>query len=84
MFARYFVELQLPFERVRDALTRSPEEWLPGIARSDKACAKAPCASMYHVFGTWINWPTCSRTASTTRGGQWPIRLHPHPGKKSR
>jgi hypothetical protein len=33
MFARYFVELQLPFERVRDALTRSPEEWLPGIAR---------------------------------------------------
>ena len=33
MFARYFVELQLPFERVRDAVTRSPEEWLPGIAR---------------------------------------------------
>ena len=36
------------------------------------------------VFGTWISWPTCSRTASTTRGGQWPSRLQPQPGKKSR
>ena len=44
----------------------------------------SPWASMYQVFGTWISWPTCSRTASTTRGGQWPSRLQPQPGKKSR
>ena len=43
-----------------------------------------PWASIYQVFGTWINCPTWSRTASTTHGGQWPRRLQPHPGKKSR
>ena len=51
---------------------------------SESAHAKAPCASVYQVLGTWINCPTCSRTASTTRGGQCPSRLQPQPGKKSR
>ena len=27
----------------------------PPKARSDKACANAPCASIYQVFGTWIS-----------------------------
>ena len=57
---------------------------LPPNDRSESAWAKAPCASMYQVFGTWISVPTCSRTASTSRGGQCPSRLQPQPGKKSR
>jgi hypothetical protein len=32
MFARYFVELPLPADRVVEALTRSPESWMPGLA----------------------------------------------------
>lgn len=32
MFARYFVELPLGADRVVEALTRSPETWLPGLA----------------------------------------------------
>ena len=59
------------------------KHWPPND-RSESAWANAPWASMYQVFGTWISWPTCSRTASTTRGGQWPSRLQPQPGKKSR
>ena len=43
--------------------------WPPND-RSARASASAPWASMYQVFGTWINCPTWSRTASTTRGGQ--------------
>ena len=34
-----------------------------------------PWGSMYQVLGTWISRPTCSRTASTTRGGQWPEQV---------
>ncbi len=32
MFARYFVELPLEADRVEEALTRSPEAWMPGLA----------------------------------------------------
>jgi hypothetical protein len=33
MFARYFVELAMDAERVETALLRSPETWVPGLAR---------------------------------------------------
>jgi hypothetical protein len=33
MFARYFVELAMGAERVEAALLRSPETWVPGLAR---------------------------------------------------
>ena len=33
MFARYFVELPMDAERVEAALMRSPETWVPGLAR---------------------------------------------------
>jgi hypothetical protein len=33
MFARYFVELSMEAERVEAALMRSPETWVPGLAR---------------------------------------------------
>jgi hypothetical protein len=33
MFARYFVELAMEPERVEAALLRSPETWVPGLAR---------------------------------------------------
>jgi hypothetical protein len=33
MFARYFVELPIASERVEAALTRSPDAWLPGLAK---------------------------------------------------
>ena len=32
MFARYFVDLDMPFGEVERALLRSPESWLPGAA----------------------------------------------------
>ncbi len=32
MFLRYFVEIPLPFTRVEEALLRSPQAWLPGLA----------------------------------------------------
>jgi len=32
MFARYFVELPLPADRLERALMASPEAWLPGLA----------------------------------------------------
>lgn len=32
MFARYFVEMPFPPERVEHALMRSPESWVPGLA----------------------------------------------------
>jgi hypothetical protein len=34
MFARYFIELPLPDERVERALLRDPDAWVPGLARS--------------------------------------------------
>jgi hypothetical protein len=34
MFVRYFVEIDLPFERAERALLSSPHIWLPGIARA--------------------------------------------------
>ena len=34
MFVRYFVELPFPFENVDAALTRDPDDWLPGLATS--------------------------------------------------
>jgi hypothetical protein len=33
MFARYFIELPMEAERVEAALLRSPEGWVPGLAR---------------------------------------------------
>ncbi len=33
MFARYFVEIPLPAERVELLLTHEPESWLPGLAQ---------------------------------------------------
>ena len=60
------------------------EEALAAERPLGQGLGERPWASMYQVFGTWINWPTWSRTASTTRGGQWPSRLQPQPGKKSR
>lgn len=32
MFARYFVELEMPPEQVEQALSRDPRLWLPGLA----------------------------------------------------
>jgi hypothetical protein len=32
VFARYFIELPMPPERVTDALTRHPGTWVPGLA----------------------------------------------------
>jgi len=32
MFARYFVEIPLPTERVEHLITRDPGSWLPGLA----------------------------------------------------
>lgn len=32
MFLRYFVEISLPFAQVEEALLRSPQVWLPGLA----------------------------------------------------
>ncbi len=34
MFARYFVDLDLPFAQAEAALLQAPREWLPGIARA--------------------------------------------------
>ena len=34
MFARYYIELPLPAERVERALLRDPGTWVPGLARS--------------------------------------------------
>jgi hypothetical protein len=34
MFARYFVELPMASERAERALTRTPEEWVPGLAQA--------------------------------------------------
>lgn len=33
MFVRYYLELDLPFEKVRAALFADPASWVPGIAR---------------------------------------------------
>jgi hypothetical protein len=33
MFARYFVELPVPAERLEEALTRAPSSWMPVLAR---------------------------------------------------
>jgi len=33
MFARYFIELPVPAERVEERLLHDPESWLPGLAR---------------------------------------------------
>jgi len=33
MFARYFVELQIPADELEHALSRDPREWLPGLAQ---------------------------------------------------
>jgi hypothetical protein len=33
MFVRYFLELPLPAEQVEEAVTRSPDAWMPGLAR---------------------------------------------------
>lgn len=33
MFVRYYLELPLPFEQVESAVLRTPEEWVPGLAR---------------------------------------------------
>ena len=57
--------------------------WPPKL-RSESALAQRPCSSVCQVLGTWINWPNWSRTASTTGGGQWPSRLQPQPGNRSR
>lgn len=32
MFARYFIELPMSPEQVTDALTRRPDDWVPGLA----------------------------------------------------
>ncbi|HTG46058.1 MAG TPA: hypothetical protein VK646_00185 [Actinomycetota bacterium] len=41
MFARYFVELRMPFDTVRAALTRAPAEWMPGLAREADDAGRA-------------------------------------------
>ena len=33
MFVRYFAELPFPLASVEEALLRTPEEWIPGLAR---------------------------------------------------
>jgi hypothetical protein len=33
MFVRYFVELPLPAEQIGEAVTRSPDTWMPGLAQ---------------------------------------------------
>ena len=63
---------------------RVAEERLPAETPLRRALAQSPCNSVCQVLGTWISWPNCSRTASTTGRGQWPSRLQPQPGKKSR
>jgi hypothetical protein len=37
MFARYFLELDLPFDEVERALLRSPKDWVPGVAADAEA-----------------------------------------------
>jgi hypothetical protein len=37
VFARYFIELPLPAPEVEVVLFRSPEEWIPGLARDADA-----------------------------------------------
>lgn len=32
MFARYYLELPLPFEEVEEAILRSPQDWIPRLA----------------------------------------------------
>ena len=59
------------------------KHWPPNDRR-ERASASSPWGSMYQVLGTWISLPTWSLTASTTLGGQCPIRLQPQPGNRSR
>jgi hypothetical protein len=37
MFARYFLELDLPFDEAEGALLRSPRDWVPGVAADAEA-----------------------------------------------
>jgi hypothetical protein len=37
MFVRYFLELELPFDQVEQALLRSPKDWMPGVAAKAEA-----------------------------------------------
>ena len=57
--------------------------WPPND-RSERSLAHSPCGSVYQVLGTWISRATCSWTARTTGSGQWPSRLQPQPGNRSR
>jgi hypothetical protein len=45
MFARYYLELPLPFEEVQETLLNRPQDWVPGLAegaeeRSDRLLAE--------------------------------------------
>jgi hypothetical protein len=54
MFARYFVELPVPADRLEQALLASPEAWLPGLAleahaRGERLLAEVGFGERVHV-----------------------------------
>lgn len=54
MFARYFVELPVPADRLERALLASPEAWLPGLAleahaRGERLLAEVGFGERVHV-----------------------------------
>ena len=46
MFIRYFVEIPIPFPEVEERLLRSPEAWVPGLARDAEARGEALLAEV--------------------------------------
>jgi len=56
MFARYYLELPLPFEEVENTLLNRPQDWVPGLAegaeeRSDRLLAEVGFGSLGRRVG---------------------------------
>lgn len=56
MFIRYFVDLPLPFEEVRETFLASPETWVPGLARDAEDRGERLLSEVGFSFddGQWI------------------------------
>jgi hypothetical protein len=76
MFVRYFVGLPLPLTAVEAALTRSPEAWVPALARAADAHGQRLLAEVRFRLGgrgrgSQSGSGSSSGSSSVVRHGTW-------------